>query len=291
MFEVDLFGTKIQFRSEYCSKNGKVPEKIDKPYTNIYVQMTKNCNAKCQFCPWRQPHQVFDFKKYQKILATINKKVDINKVSFTGGEPTLYWKEFLEALIFTKECNYDIFTVINTNGYQFTKLKKYSQYLNSIALSRHHYDDRINQQILGYNAPDSRMLANFKEKGILHLSCNLIKGYVDSEIEVKKYLDHASQLGIYDVGFVSLMKVNNYCKEHHIDFNSLKFEEDKNIFISKDWNNKNLCRCRNYLYASEAKGEIVKLYSRYYVDTNCRESQLVYDGQYLRDGFGGNIII
>jgi hypothetical protein len=46
----------------------------------------------------------------------------------------------------------------------------------------------------------------------------MIKGYVDSEEKIYDYLDKYSDLGVYDVGFVNLMKINEYCKERFVEF-------------------------------------------------------------------------
>lgn len=291
MFQRELFGHKINLRSEHCSKNKEVPAKIDQPYINLYVQMTKACNATCKFCAFKDQHQEFDFEKLQLILRYIDIDIKINKVSFTGGEPTTQWDKLLDCLIYTKTLDDTIFTVVNTNGLRLDKLNKYQEYIDSIALSRHHYNDTVNNEILGFKAPSTEYINSLKHKDKIHLSCNLIKDYIDNTEEVINYLEFASQIGVLDVGFVSLMKVNDYCKEHHIDFNSLDFKDYKNIFINREWNNKEMCRCRNYLYASTTTDEIVKVYSRYYADRNNCESQLVYDGQYLRDGFNRRIIL
>lgn len=290
MYQINLFGKTINLRSEHCSKNGENPLKVDELYVNIYVQMTKACNANCEFCAFKNKHIPFDSEKFEYILRYIDSAVQINKVSFTGGEPTIQFDKLICCLIYTKQVDKNIFTVINTNGYRLKDLDRWTNYINSIALSRHHYNDEINNKILGFTAPSKQSIIDFKNKDVLHFSCNLIKGYINNTQKVIKYLDEVSKLGVFDVGFVSLMKVNDYCKKHHIDFNFLDFSNYKNIFINKEWNNKDYCRCRNYLYASEYSDNIVKVYSRYYVDkTNC-ESQLVFDGQYLRDGFNGEII-
>lgn len=57
----------------------------------------------------------------------------------------------------------------------------------------------------------------------IHLTCNLIRGIVDSEKAVIAYLEKAKSLGVYDVGFVSLMKVNKFCEDNHVDFSDIVF--------------------------------------------------------------------
>jgi molybdenum cofactor biosynthesis enzyme MoaA len=156
----------------------------------------------------------------------------------------------------------------------------------------HSYNADDNAKIFG-NSYMSSIMDDIKEsplKDRIHLSCNLIKGYIDSPDEIKKYLDNAANLGIKDVGFVSLMPVNEYCKEHFIDYNDINFDNIEEMFSSTDYNYDDRCRCRNYLYLSN-DGTPIKIYVRYYVDGNFCLSTLVYDGKNLKQGFRGSIII
>jgi hypothetical protein len=50
-----------------------------------------------------------------------------------------------------------------------------------------------------------------------------------------------------------------------------------------------VCECGNYVY-SDNKGNFCKFYNRYFSHSDLRAGQLVYDGEYLRYGFGGEII-
>lgn len=287
---INLFNKNIILRDTHCTKNNSCNMfKVIEPYVNLYVRLKNNCNAKCKFCEFRGNELEFDLYKFYYILSEIKKKVKINKISFTGGEPTLDVELLKNALKITNEVDKDIFKVVNTNGYNLNSLESLD--INSIALSRHHYLDEINNELLEYNAPTKEGIKSFKNKDNLHLSCNLIKGYIDKESEVINYLNFAEDVGIYDVGFVSLMKVNDYCKEHHIDFGDFNFSNYDTIIKNKTWNNCDYCKCANYLHIGENTGNIVKMYSRYYMKQNNIESQLVYDINCLKNGFNGEIIM
>ena len=126
------------------------------------------------------------------------------------------------------------------------------------------------------------------------LNCVLQKGYIDIPRKVMLYLEEASKLDVSNIGFVSLMPCNDYCKEKFVDFTDVDFSAIENLYISKEWNQKTYCRCRNYLYMpknEETDVDVVSVYTRYYVDPTHSLSTLVYDGKYLRQGFGGDIII
>ena len=293
MFTVSIFNKEIQVRDHYCQLDSNPPTNVREPYINVYVNITNICNAKCKFCSNecnKNNISAFDFEKFKKALKEINETINIHKVSFTGGEPTICIETLKKCLKFTKELNNNIFTVINTNGYRLKELSEVIDYIDSIALSRHHYDDVINQQIFGLTkVPDETTILNFANKSKLHLSCNLIKDYICNSEEVVKYLEWASKMNCLDIGFVSLMPANEYCKEQFVDFNELNFEQIPDVFITKNWNYENLCRCRNYIYMAD-NAEIVEVYSRYYKNPSYSGNALIFDGQNIRLGFNGDIL-
>lgn len=288
-----IFDKEIAFREFYCQLDNFAPLHIKEPYANIYISMTNACNAKCKFCCNEKNCNKlchFNFDKFKTIMAEIQNKINIHKVSFTGGEPTLNFEQLTNCLEYTKDMDKNIFTVINTNGSNIQKLKDIDILINSIAISRHHYDENINKEIFQSNTiPTDMMLQSYPNKEKLHLSCNLIKEYIGTPEEVIKYLNFASEIGILDIGFVSLMPANEYCKEQFVDFNDLKFDTLNNVFITKNWNYNNLCRCRNYIYIAD-NAEVVEVYARYYADPKYNGNSLVFDGEYLRKGFNGEII-
>ena len=85
------------------------------------------------------------------------------------------------------------------------------------------------------------------------------------------------------------MPANDYCKEQFVDFKDISFEQIQDVFITKNWNYENLCRCRNYIYIAE-NTEIVHVYSRYYKNPSYSGSALVFDGQNIRLGFNGEVL-
>lgn len=291
MSQVDLLGHKINLKTTNCIKNHSCNlYPVTDAYINLYIRIQNQCIASCEFCEYRGVEQPFDLFKLYYVLEQIQKKVRINKVSFTGGEPTFNVERLNATLQKIKQIDPRIFTVVNTNGYDWDNLE--DKFVDSIALSRHHYNDEINAQIFKTNPiflPTAEDIKAFKDKKKIHLSCNLIKGHIDNGEEVAKYMDEAAKLGVTDVGFVTLMEVNDFCKANQVDFEFLTLEP-YGIFKNKEWKDRDVCRCENYLYIPKDSDSIVKAYSRFYVNQGPAESRLVYDGEYLRDGFGGNII-
>ena len=141
--------------------------------------------------------------------------------------------------------------------------------------------------------PSATDIEKFKDKQKLHLSCNLIKGYIDNDKEIKNYLEKSAEIGVEDVGFVSLMPINNYCKEKSIDFSDIDFKYNNRFIVNQYFDRvkdgKCICKCRNYLYLAK-NGHVVTVYSRYYVDNSCNDGAIVYMDNQLKQGFSGPVI-
>lgn len=290
--KIKLFDKEIELRDNHCSLNNNCPDKADK-YINIYVRLENTCNAMCKFCNFRGEKQEFDFYKFYYVINEIKKVVPINKISFTGGEPTTDCDMLHKCLMTVKEIDSKIFTVVNTNGYNLNKIASTNTHdlIDSIALSRHHYDDSINNSIFGTEVVSSKIIEQLNKMvdNKIHLSCNLVKGYIDSKEEILKYLNAAANIGIKDIGFISLMQISQYCKEKFIDFSDIDLKcED--VLINKEWNNENNCKCKNHMFIAD-NGEIVEFYSRYYSNSKNNLSSLVYDIDKLKDGFNGQVIL
>lgn len=278
-----------------CTLNGKARVRANEPYVAIYVRVVNDCQANCKFCEFKNigPGK-FDINKFVKVLTTIRKEVRIAKVSFTGGEPTINLKLLEKCLNIVKEIDPTIFTITNTNGLCLAALTD-METLDNISLSRHHYRDAEHMKIVGTTQIASTRTLKTVNKEKIHLSCNLIRGYIDSPDQVKKYLEHAARLGLYDVGFVGLMKVNQYCKQHYVPFPY--FDRncfDSNIVCNKIWKRKEgektVCTCRNLLYLPSFGNRIVTFYYR----ERCKheacstvDRDLYFDGQTLKKGFYG----
>ena len=292
---IKLFEKDVLVKDTSCGMNGNPSH----PYTdlriNLYTCLTHECNTNCKFCNFHYKDRVkFDMGKWKSCVDELVNTVGIFKASFTGGEPSLNFEDLVECLYYLKEKDDKIFTIINTNGTNLRKLS-YLDVLDNIALSRHSIIEEENYKIFGDNfVPTLEEIEAFPEKDKLHLSCNLIKGYVDSDFKIKEYLEKCSEIGVKDVGFVSLMPINEYAKNHSIDFSDIEFEFiDKfivNQYFDRVQDNKCVCKCRNYMYLGD-NGNIVTAYSRYYVDQSYTDGAIVYMDNNLRQGFTGNIII
>lgn len=233
MKTINVFGYDIKLKENSCQENGNCfSKKIDVPYVNLYVRIENSCNAKCPFCKFAGKKAKFDFYKFYYVLHEPRKHVEINKISFTGGEPTLNFCDLTKCFDLVKQLDKEIFTVTNTNGTRLEDLC-YSPFIDSIALSRHHYNQVENDKIFGMKTPKLDQIRDWNINKNIHLSCNLIKGQIDNEDNLIEYLHSVSKYGIDDVGFVSLMNVNEFCNEHKIDFSDITFN-NPDVLVTKE---------------------------------------------------------
>lgn len=287
-----IFDIEIKTKTHFCSLNGRKTTKVIEPYINIYVRLTNRCQADCAFCQYKNNKctNTFDFYKFYFAICEIRKQVKINKISFTGGEPTLLLPELMQCTDFIKRLDKDIFVVVNTNGFNLTRFNADNiKNIDSIALSRHATKDVDNYAIFKTSdIPSRENLEKLPEiiKNKIHISCNLIKEQIHNAKTISDFITAYSNIGFYDFGFVSLMKINKHCEEQFIDFSDIDFSSIDNMMNVKSWNKNNSCKCKNYLYCTSS-GEISKVYCRYYCDNNNVESTLVYDINVLKNGFNG----
>jgi molybdenum cofactor biosynthesis enzyme MoaA len=281
---------KIKYKTSYCKLNNYKPSKVNKPYINLYVKLTNLCNARCCFCVYKgKDTTTFNYEKFKQIIDIIISQVRLNKISFTGGEPSIKIELLKHCINYIKKVSPDTFVIINTNGFNLEKISTVKG-LNSIALSRHHYKDEKHTKIMGSSLVATAERIKKINTSIIHLSCNIIKGYIDSEEEIQKYLNHAATLGIYDVGFVSLMAVNSYSETHSLDFENIKLTST-NIVKNKIWSYKDYCKCANYLFLPKEGQKVVKFYCRFRCGKlNDTTADLIFDGTNLRQGFNGTVL-
>lgn len=289
-------GKEVNYKTKSCGLNGTAGVELTDYYINMYVVLTRNCNVSCKFCTFCKNGVGFDILKFEEIIKEVTKEFKLGKVSFTGGEPTLNIEDLKSALQILKRYAPYVFTSVNTNGTNLRELEDILD-LDNIALSRHSSLEEENRYLMGVstkNILSDENILNFKEKEKLHLSCNLVKNYVDNSSKIIEYLEFAASMGIDDVGFVSLMPVNDFSKEHFVDFKSIDFSMYPKVINNKSYSKLEsgleVCRCNNYLYTSKLGG-VVAFYSRYVVERDSPSDYLVYEDNKLKQGFNGTQII
>lgn len=292
--ERTIFGHTIRLKSIGCNVVGRVGQPIS-PSVNLFVKVTNGCNAHCPFCSnagCQSSTSPFDVDKLICIIHELKDNgIIVNRVNITGGEPSLVSPLVVRILsAIEKERFDDVHLHLNTNGVtdQAQDLMQHPRW-DSISMSLHHYDTERLSELYGCKL--STQLFQFKgvNKQIVNFSCNLVKGYIDNKEEVQKMLNLTLDLGIHRIGFVALMPVNDFCKEHFVDINDIPFSELPHVYFTGAKDRGVNCKCSNYLYNRDLK--ILEIYMRNYANPRYCESSLVFDGEFLRQGFYSDNII
>ena len=291
---MEAFGKEIQIKRVGCNCMDELGQPVE-PSVNLFVKVTKSCNARCLFCSNAEtsmPSEPFNVPKLLEIIRGLKAAgINVNRVNITGGEPSVVSVLVEEILQKMDDSGFsDLHLHLNTNG-----LLTHSQMLmrhprwNSISMSLHHYDLSKLSELYGCRIPDKAFDFEGIDMQRLNASCNLIKGYIDSPEEASKMLDFALELGLPRIGFVALMKVNDFCQDHFVDLEDIHLDTIPHVYFTKSMDRGSDCKCSNYLYNKNLK--ILEIYMRNYANPRYCESSLVYDGEYLRQGFHQNNII
>jgi pyruvate-formate lyase-activating enzyme len=178
---------------------------------NLYVDITAACNASCPFCiaPTIGRGDGPGFSEGLEYGLDFTQKHN-GSIQVTGGEPTLsrrisFVLEEVGKRAFHRK-------VVNSNGCGISGElveKLVDAGITHVNLSRHHYDERNNQEVMRINpekwATNERFIQSVKmiqAAGILvRINCNILFSYVDSVDEMKKFIKWCESFGVYSVSF------------------------------------------------------------------------------------------
>lgn len=290
-----LFGKPIQLKRFGCYV-GNSPGMPIPPSVNLFVKVTDRCNAHCAFCSNGSQHNyntAFDTDKlFRCVDEILSNRIILNRLNITGGEPSMV-PAVVEEIIRRLEENErykHIHLHLNTNGVQAEsrELMKNKRW-DSISISLHHYDSKRLAEIYRLTDIPERLRFEDVDMDKVNLSCNLIRGYIDTPEEAHKMLDFALDLGVPRIGFVGLMPVNRYCKERFVDLEDIHIDAIPHVYFTKSRNRGCDCKCSNYLYNRDL--QILEIYMRNYMNPGYCESSLLFDGRHLRQGFNSHNII
>lgn len=284
MYEtIELFGQKVDIKNSNCVKCGdeitRMPMKL-----NLYIKVTDLCNAKCEVCSNKGNEKSgnIDLDKLKMVIKYLDDKGIINRIGITGGEPMLEINKLNNLLNAIFEVKKDAMVTINTNGFRIKEILNLdsNRSIDGIHISRHHYNDDINNAFFGIETASNKDIEDFinkvDNKKLLRLNCLLMKKYINSIDEVAKYLENAALLNVFRVGFVSLMPINQISIENFINFNDV-FKDLPNQFLNtNNLHDFNICECTNGLFLGY-NGNIIEYYARMTKELNCEYArQLVY---------------
>lgn len=190
------------------------------------VYPTYKCEGNCPFCLTEirpKTPEVTTEEFLANYRAEIERYYDSGgrKVLFTGGEPTEAPDKLLGALEILQDHDFDL-VVLYTNGMNLLREITYrgetgilldllsERGLHNINMSVHHYEQAKRQELspkVGQVDIEKTSQA-ISEAGLdLRLNCTLMKNFIGSPEEVKRYVEWAATLGIKDVYFRDLFHI------------------------------------------------------------------------------------
>lgn len=299
METINLFNHNLVVKNELCTTNPNEP-KTGRARLRLYIKLTDNCNAHCAFCANANncDYGEIDFKKIEYVIKYLYSLDRLHSISITGGEPLLEYNKVFHLLDLIYSIDPNIEVQISTNGINLLKLKTYPAVnnLESIHISRHHYDDEINYHIFNSrrvaSSSDIAILQeSLEDKKIININTMVMKDYISNLAEIKHMLDHVGELGVYKTGFVSLMKCNEYSKKQFINFNDIFNNLDQSFFKGHHFYSREYCECIDGIYLTKYN-KLVEYYARMIKDCSCPyTTQLVYtSNNQVTAGFGKKLI-
>ena len=299
MKTINLFGHDILVRDTLCSTDPSKLKQVN-PSLRLYIKLTDACNADCLFCANKESRDFgnLDFKKLEFVIRYLLDKKLLHGISITGGEPMINPDKMsiLLNLIYSIDPTMEV--AISTNGYKLREFlnMEHVNKLESIHISRHHYDDEINYSILGTRdvASTSDVIAlqeGLDDKRIVNINTLVMKDYIEDLREIKKMLNYVGDIGVYKNGFVSLMKCNQFSRDHFINFNDIFRALDESFYLGHHFYNGDYCECVDGVYLTD-KDKMVEFYARMVKDCECPyTTQLVYTSDNrVTAGFGKKLL-
>lgn len=187
-------------------------------YDSLDVRFTKACDNRCEFCIEKDGlPSLGDTKVAELIKATIGSgKSDI---LILGGEPLLNPENVLEYIEGVRKYVTSIYLTtslpkITSYGKGLDYLKNIIGLLDGINISVHHYEDRINNDVLKSTNPYDRihfletLLRDTSIADKVRVCCNLVSGYIDTQESINEFLIHMHNIGVKNVKLNELQNVS-----------------------------------------------------------------------------------
>lgn len=211
------------------------------PNINMYVDTTGICNGNCDFCIAKTNFTRSDSSR-DAFMRGLEKAIKFTKhinpsVQIVGGEPTISSKIYpiLDLVDKSRMRN----PVIGTNGTGLNERlveRINSSSVQHINLSRHHYNEDLNHDIMHLKPYSSNEtfwgnLRNINPRIDVRLQCNLIGGYIDSYDKVMNFIEWSRDHGIKNLAFAQLtplpkedmyrQEIIDYVSKRQVDVNSI----------------------------------------------------------------------
>ena len=189
----------------------------------VFMYITDKCNISCAQCIYKPStnHYIVEEIPLEDALSLLRtfKELGASKVTFLGGEPTLYGKRHKSEPLFrlieeTKSIGYE-YIRIDTNGQRLSHLINNDRFqmINEIAFSLDGYSSETNDFLRGEGTFD-KAVENIKvavEKGYkVTITCcvhtMLISKDDESIFLIERMIEFAESLGVEQINFHDLFK-------------------------------------------------------------------------------------
>jgi len=249
------------------------------------------CNCECNFCFSKS--SISSLKHQKSTLSEIDVSTyyqwavenGANRLVITGGgEPLLDVQEVLRLVDVGSQYFDEI--ACFTNGTYLTKeisSKLLDRGLSYICYSRHHYDDEMNNKLMGKLAPLLQEFMTASEPLPVRAVCVMTKGYIDNVARVEKYIQELERYGVdeftfkhtyiaYEQSIFSDSEQNLWAQDNQIEFDP--FEGKGTVVGELPWGPKirNISK-RQVCYYYEPDPEWEKR------NKLCRSSNLLSNGK------------
>jgi MoaA/NifB/PqqE/SkfB family radical SAM enzyme len=185
---------------------------------NINLEVTKRCNARCNFCDYWKEESLLELRDYVPVV----KKLKPLSVSLTGGEPLLR-KDLAHVIASLRGSSGFLFISLITNGSLLTLergLELWRAGLDELSISLDYLDERHDQDrgVPGITKQILFVAPRLKEAGV-NLCFNVVIKSGNYQ-EVSQIINQASKMGIkVSLSTYNCWRINN--EGHMIKENEL----------------------------------------------------------------------
>lgn len=300
--EIEIFGKVVKVKNYICSENGG-PYKLKPEHVKLQLSLSpvSYCPAKCPFCVAKgtKDFAEYDLDRLRYVLRSLKEKDLVRGVNITGGEPFMNVSLLNDSINSVYEIlGEDLEVSVNTNGMHLRDVSKIDklELMESIHISRHHYDDSINNSIFGIDLPSGeeikKIVNDVGMEDLFVFNCLLLKGYIDSSSKVKKFLEFTSDVDVWKAGFISCIDVNDYTRKHRVTFDEVFPKDDPGFLYTRNYCDFEYCKCQDGAYATD-KGKLVRFYGRTTTPDDCEYLRGFFLGSdnHVKCGYSDEIII
>ena len=299
---IEVFGKTLLVKGQICSPDGiHYRQKEDPLQLELSISPVAFCPAACPFCVAGQPKgpQKLDMVRLETALRKLKEQDLVRGIKITGGEPfsDIILLDEVICLIF-EIFGFSMELSISTNGCGLSRMHRlrHLSYLETIHISRHHYDDARNRALFGGGPVPAgqelkEAMATVSYPDLFVFNCLLLRDAIHSPDEAHRFLDFAIETGAPKVGFMTCMPCNEYAREQSIPYEDVIRRDDPCLLFTRHFYDHEACHCSDGVYLSP-DGRLIEFYGRSTAQKYAYCRGLSYEpDNHLRAGFGGEILL